>query len=169
MLQLPVEIRLAVKSDIPKLEWYGQYAHFRALFRRAYREQERGRRLMLIADCARFPVGQVFVQLTSGDTLVADGQTRAYFYSFRVMEMFRGHGVGTRLLEEAESQVRERGFQWTTIAVTKENIAARRLYERLGYAVFRDDPGVWSYRDQHGRTRHVHEPAWLMEKQLPLY
>jgi len=166
LVEMPVLFRLATRSDLPKLEWFGQYTHYRNLFRRAFREQQSGRRVMLVAATGSFPIGLVIVQLKSGDAAVADGKTRAYLYSLRVMEMFRGHGIGTRLVQEAENIVLDRHFHWTTIAVVKENHRARRLYERLGYRVFRDDPGQWSYLDHRGQVRHVNEPCWLLEKHL---
>ena len=168
-VSLDIDLRLAMKSDLPKLEWFGQYTHYRMLFRRAFREQAQGRRLMLVADCNDFPIGHVFIQLSGGDASVADGQTRAYFYAFRVMEMFRRRGIGGALLDEAEAIVRERGYRWSTIAVAKENTDALRLYERRDYHIFRDDPGQWSYRDHRGETHWVNEPCWLMEKRLLLH
>jgi ribosomal protein S18 acetylase RimI-like enzyme len=165
-VELTFTVRLATYTDLPKLEWFGQYAHFRRLFRRTFAEQQRGRRWMLIADCNQFPVGQVFVQLHSGEQHLADGSHRAYLYAFRVMDMFRGKGIGSRLIEEAEILLWEGGFRWTTIAAAKDNPGARRLYERLGYAVFAEDPGEWSYLDHKGAVRHVHEPCWIMEKRL---
>ena len=104
-VELEITLRLARRGDLPKLEWYGQYTHFRNLFRRTFQEQEQRRRLMLIADCGDFPIGHVFIQLSSGDLHFSDGKRRAYLYSLRVMEMFRGRGIGTRLIEEAERRV----------------------------------------------------------------
>jgi ribosomal protein S18 acetylase RimI-like enzyme len=165
-LEINLTIRLAKQADLPKLEWYGQYKHFRRLFRRTFNEQVRGRRWMLVADCNSFPIGQLFVQLNSGEQHLADGSRRAYFYALRVMEMFRGMGIGTHLLTEAEAMLREGGFRWATIAAAKENAGARRLYERLGYSVFAEDPGKWSYVDHTGKLQHVYEPCWIMEKKL---
>jgi ribosomal protein S18 acetylase RimI-like enzyme len=124
---------------------------------------------MVVADCNGFPVGQIFVLMSSAEGGIADGEARAYLYAFRVMEMFRGRGLGTRLIEEAETQVRARGFRWTTIAVAKTNTGAQRLYRRMGYQVFRDDPGNWTYTDHLGKKHYVHEPCWLLEKELDLH
>jgi ribosomal protein S18 acetylase RimI-like enzyme len=148
------------------MEWYGQYIHQRNLFRRAYREQQLGRRLILVADSNNFPIGHLFIQFISTASDIADGDSRAYLYSLRVMEMFRGYGIGTRLIQEAEAIIQDRGFQWCTIGVAKDNFQAQRLYERLGYRVFAEDPGRWSYIDHEGRTRHVNEPCWLLQKQI---
>jgi ribosomal protein S18 acetylase RimI-like enzyme len=167
-IEVPVSLRLAVLTDLSKLEWYGQYTHYRRLFRRTFREQESGHRLMLLAVTNDFPIGTVFIQFRSSERKVADGCTRAYLYSLRVMEMFRGKGIGTRLLQEAESLILDHGFQRATIAVAKDNLNARRLYERLGYAIFRDDPGHWSFVDHRGQVRRVNEPCWLLQKNLQL-
>jgi ribosomal protein S18 acetylase RimI-like enzyme len=165
-IELPIVLRPATAADIPKLEWYGQFTHFRNLFRRTFREQQQGRRLMLVADCQDFPIGQVFVQLNNDEFRPIDGQKRAYLYSLRVMEMFRGKGIGTSLMQEAESIVAETGYSWTTIAAAKDNPAARRLYERIGYQVFAEDSGDWSYLDHRGIVQYVHEPCWVLEKRL---
>jgi GNAT superfamily N-acetyltransferase len=167
-VELPIVLRLATAADLSKLEWYGQYTHFRALFHRTFREQQQGRRLMLIADCNDFPIGQLFVQLHTGDYSRHHGQKRAYFYSLRVMDMFQGHGIGSSLLEKAESMVAGKGYSWVTIAAAKDNPSARRLYERRGYHIVNEDPGNWSYLDHEGKTRHVHEPCWILEKRLHL-
>lgn len=167
-VELPVELRLATYDDLPKLEWYGQYTHFRVLFRRTYQEQLQHRRLMLVADCNDFPIGHIFIQLSGGEQHMADGRRRAYLYSLRVMDMFQGRGIGTHLLDEAEQIAREHDFRWTTIAAAKDNPRARRLYERLGYHVFSEDEGNWSYTDHRNRVRYVHEPCWVLEKRLDL-
>ncbi len=165
-LAMSVSLRLATYSDLPKLEWYGQYTHFRALFRRTYQEQVQQRRLMLIADCNNFPVGHIFIQLGTNDQ--HGGERRSYFYSLRVMEMFQSQGIGTRLIQEAELMSTEHGFRWATIAAGKDNPRARRLYERLGYKIFGDDDGKWSYLDHENRVRYVHEPCWVLEKRIDL-
>jgi len=165
-IALEVTIRIATKDDLPKLEWYGQFRHFRRLFRRSYRHQQLGNRLMLIADSNDFPIGRLFVQFQSSNTVIANGFSRAYLYSFHVMEMFRGRGIGTQLIETAERILRERKFTSVTIAVAKQNERALQLYRKRGYKTFADDAGEWRYYDHHGRIRYVQEPCWLMQKEL---
>jgi ribosomal protein S18 acetylase RimI-like enzyme len=161
-VQIPVQLRIAVADDVPKLEWYGQYRHYRNLFRRTFREQQAGRRLILIADVNNFPIGHLFIQFHDRDW----DADRAYLYSFRVMEMFRGRGIGTMLLREAEAHIMERDVYIATIAAAQDNPGARRLYERVGYQVYDEDSGSWSYVDHRGRVCHVNEPCWLLEKYL---
>ena len=166
-LEIPILLRVATLEDLPKLEWYGQYKHFRNLFRRTYREQQAGRRVMLLADSNNFPIGHVFIQFKDPDD-TPDEIGRAYLYSFRVMEVFRGHGIGTWLLQESENMILDRGIEWATIAVAKDNDGALRLYERLGYQIYTEDSGRWSYLDHKGIVRHVNEPCWMLEKNLSL-
>ncbi len=168
-LQLEVVFRVAERDDLPKLEWYGQYLHFRRLFQRTFEEQIAGRRLMLLADVNGWPIGQLFVQLESYDNLFMDMRKRAYFYSLRVMEVFQHKGIGTALIREAESILNERRYDSVSIAAAKDNPGARRLYERLGFRVFAEDTGRWHYIDHEGRTRYVTEPCWILEKQLKLF
>lgn len=165
-LRLDVNIRVAQAEDIDRLEWYGQFTHYRNLFRRSFREQLQGRRLLLVAESGGFPIGRLFIQFRSDNTMIADGYMRAYFYSFQIMEMFRGGGLGTRLMQEGERILHERGFRQATVAVAKENTGALRLYQRLGYSIFAEDAGRWHYRDHRGILREVDEPCWLLEKIL---
>jgi GNAT superfamily N-acetyltransferase len=167
-ISIPIQFRLAGVEDVPKLEWYGQYTHYRNIFRRAFREQLLGQRVMLVADSNNFPIGHVFIQFINHDSVDKPKYEQAYLYSLRVMEMFRNYGIGTRLLLEAENIILDRGFHRATIAVSKQNHSARRLYERLGYQVFADDTGSWSYVDHLDHTRYVHEPCWLLQKEIRL-
>src|SRR3954466_8273548 len=100
-LQIDVVIRLAQHEDLPKLEWYGQYTHFRRVFQRAYEDQLAGRRLMLVADIHGWPIGQVFIQLENLDDPGINSGKRGYLYSLRVMDHLQGLGIGTALLREA--------------------------------------------------------------------
>ena len=162
-----VIIRPAELGDLEALEWLGQYAHYRRLYRDTFHDQQAGQRLMLVADFNRFPVGQIFLQLQS--TRPTPDQTpRMYLYALRVMEPFQRQGIGTALLEAAGEYARGTGYGWMSIAAAKDNPAARQLYERHGFEVSGEEEGDWSYLDQHGRTRYVHEPCWVLEKALRL-
>lgn len=164
-LSQDVNIRPAELGDLEALEWFGQYAHYRRLFRDTFHEQQAGQRLMLVADFNRFPIGQIFLQLQSTRP-TPDRTPRVYLYALRVLEPFQRLGIGTALLRAAEEYAVGNGYGWMTIAAGKDNPAARQLYERHGYEVCGEEEGDWSYLDQHGRTRYVHEPCWVLEKAL---
>ena len=171
---LDLDIRLAVDltirkvrcDDLPKLEWYGQFEHFRRIFRRAYKEQKAGKRLLLIADMNGFPVARLFIQFQGENAILVDGSQRGYLYSLHVLDMFRRQGIGSRLIAVAEQVLRQRHYAIATIAVAKDNDGALRLYQRHGYDIFEENEGRWRYTDHRGNLRRVHEPCYFLAKTL---
>lgn len=160
----PLVIREVRAEDLEGLEWEGEYRRYRLVYQRAYSESLRGRRVLLVAEMHGQVVGQIFVQI---DSALSGGSGRAaYLHALRVRPEFRNRGIGTQLVQEAESILRRRGFNRGLISVAKDNDAARRLYERLGYEVFGEDAGNWSFLDENGQLQEVHEPAFLLEKNL---
>jgi ribosomal protein S18 acetylase RimI-like enzyme len=161
-------IRPIEERDLPALEWDGTYIHFRRLFRQAYEDMRIGTRQLLMMECKTTGemIGQVFIQGTSSDPRYADGAKRGYLYALRVKPAFQNRGLGTRILEAAEKELRRRGMNTASIGVEKNNPRARALYERRGYRIIADDPGRWSYVDHEGNIQEVLEPAWLMEKRI---
>lgn len=165
-LETLIEIRPVRQADLPALEWGGRSTSLRAAYLRAFEEAEAGQRVLLAAVCQSILVGQVFVQLHSSEQQFADGATRGYIYALRVRPEWRNRGLGTRLIDAAESELIRRGFRTAVIAAGKENPDARRLYERLGYRAFAEDPGVWYFTDVNGVPQSMAEPCWVMEKPL---
>ncbi|QPC80628.1 GNAT family N-acetyltransferase [Phototrophicus methaneseepsis] len=165
-VELPITIRQATRDDIKKLEWQGQYTHFRRVFYRAYTQQRTGLRHLLVAVYQDYPIGRLFLLFNSHNLHMANGIDRGYLYSFRVMDLFQGLGIGTRLIHRAEDILRQQNYTKATIAVAKTNTGALRLYQRLGYETFMDDKGEWGYYDHRGHLQQVKEPCWLLEKSL---
>ena len=68
-------------------------------------------------------------------------EPQAYLYldDFSVTAAYRGSGIGTKLMQTAEAYAREIGIPAIVLHVEKNNESAFRFYERLGYAIFRDD------------------------------
>lgn len=160
-------IRQVTRSDLPALEWEGEYWKFREMFADLFRNTLSGRTLMWVVVTARGElIGQAFVMLKSGERDAADGATRAYVFSFRVKDQWRNRGIGSHLMGFVEADLRQRGYQSITLNVAKDNPLALRLYTRLGYTVVGSRPGIWSYRDPDGVIHHVKEPAWRMMKNL---
>lgn len=162
-----IRVRHLEITDLPALEWDGQYSHFRRIFRETYHSMQRGLAVMWVADDVEAGIiGQVFVQLNSARPELADGWQRAYIFGFRIKEAFRNRGLGAHMLAVVEDDLRRRGFYFVTLNVGKDNPAARRFYERHGYRCVADEPGCWSYLDDADQIHEVHEPAWRMEKRL---
>jgi ribosomal protein S18 acetylase RimI-like enzyme len=162
-----VKIRQAVREDLPALEWDGELLHYRRLFADVFQYTQQGEAIIWLADLPGSGIiGQLFVHLHSQRADLADGVHRAYIYGFRVRSAYQGRGLGTHMMARAEEDLYQRGFTWVALNVGRDNPGARRLYERLGYSVVGPDPGRWSYIDNTGVLRHMHEPAWRMEKKL---
>jgi ribosomal protein S18 acetylase RimI-like enzyme len=162
-----IVIRQVQREDLSALEWDGEYTHFRRLYAEAFRRAEIGESVLWVAELPEYGlIGQLFVHLDSRRHELADGETRAYIYGFRIRPAFRRQGIGTRMLRIAETDLARRGYRRVVLNVGRENLEARQLYERHGYFVTGTDPGRWSYIDDQGNLRDVHEPAWRMEKEL---
>ena len=61
-----------------------------------------------------------------------------YLDDLSVTEKKRGNGIGTSLIHKAEEYAMELGIADILFHVEKNNKSAFRLYERLGYKIFRD-------------------------------
>lgn len=73
-----------------------------------------------------------------------------YLMALAVYPEFRGCGIGQRLMAEAESAARSRGFTETSFNVFAENHRAVRLYESLGYRECARQPVVGHERIRYG-------------------
>lgn len=162
-----VTIRTLTEEDLPALEWEGEYRHFRRLYQQHYANCQQGNNVCWVAcDADDQAIGQVFILLNARDVNVADGQHRAYLFSFRIRPQWRNQGLGNYIMSFVEEQLLLRGFLWLRLNVAKDNPAARRLYERRGYVVVGAEPGIWRYQDDAGEWQTVEEPAWKMIKAL---
>jgi GNAT superfamily N-acetyltransferase len=62
------------------------------------------------------------------------GALRAMLNSVFVGAAARGHGVGAKLVLEAENRARLRGARFMTLTSNKKRVDAHRFYRNLGYA-----------------------------------
>lgn len=163
---LAFDIRSAKESDLSHMEWEGEFRRFRRLYRQAWKDVKRGRRMILVAEADGGHIGQIIIQLGANVPVLDDGVSTGYLHAFRVRPVFRNQGVGTRLIQQAEEWLRKRRIERVAIAVDKANPEARRLYERLGFSVVGEDPGEWTYLDDEGKERTVSEPSYILAKSL---
>ena len=85
--------------------------------------------LCLLAESGGNAVGAVWTRIMD-DYGHVDDDTPSLAIS--VHEEFRGKGIGTALLEEMKTLLREKGFSAVSLSVQKQNRAAG-LYERAGF------------------------------------
>jgi len=162
-----VSIRTVEERDLPALEWSGEYIHFRHLYQNMYKNSIIGDSILWIAELdGTGVIGQIFVQLISARLELADGCNKAYLFAFRVRENFRNNGIGSLLLFQAEKDLIMRGFTWSVLNVSQQNMRVRRYYERVGYQVVGLEAGRWSYIDHLGRLHEVNDPSWRLEKNI---
>jgi ribosomal protein S18 acetylase RimI-like enzyme len=163
----PIIIRPLLKTDLPALEWDGEYLHFRNVFADVYKKVEIGTVKAWVAVSQEGQmIGQVFLQLSSDRRELADGSNRAYLYSLRVRQSWQNQGIGSRLMDVLEDALQKLEFTRVTLNVARDNQGAIRLYSRYGYQIVAEEPGVWSFPDHNGDLRTVTEPSWRMEKKL---
>lgn len=162
-----VRVRPVREEDLPGMEWDGEFAHFRRLYKQHFQNSRSGNTLIWVVESEDGEiVGQVFLSLLSSQSELADGIHRAYLFSFRLKPDYRNHGLGSHMLDFVESYLVRRGFDTLRINVARDNVQARRMYERHGYRVIGPEEGRWRYQDQFGQWQSVHEPAWRMLKKL---
>ena len=162
-----VNIRPVKKTDLPGLEWNGEFTHFRRVYADAHQRVLNGLSLIWVAELPEIGIiGQLFIQLNCDRPELADGKNKAYMYAFRIRPVYRSQGLGMLMMKIIETDLHQRGFSILTLNVAKDNPRARQLYERRGFVTTSEEPGIWSYPDDKGVWRQVYEPAWRMEKSL---
>ena len=157
-------IRQAVETDLPYLLSESNAVYMQFLFQSAYQGMLRGEQIMWVAERNAVIIGQVFVQFSSMRPQLANGVDRAYFYSFRVDPTCRGQGIGSKLMNAMEEDLRSRGFTSVTLTVAKTNDRAIRLYERLGYHIVGSETVHHNTQKINNQWKRVKEEAWRMEK-----
>lgn len=120
--------------------------------------QERGEVYVAVAELDGVPVGRIGI-----DFLRRAGEGAAHVWSAHVYPPeHQSRGIGTALMAHLEEVARSRGEKLIRLGVGKENVDARRLYERLGYRVCGEETDSWTSAD--GTT--VAEDCWTMQKGL---
>lgn len=91
-----------------------------------------------------FDPGRVLVVLVKDEVAgVVDahrsGDSTLYISRLELLSAFQGRGLGTRLMRQLIEDAREADLSAVELDVLQVNHRARRLYERLGFRVIRDE------------------------------
>ena len=89
---------------------------------------------------------------SQGNTFKFISDGKVYLENIEIEKTFRNTGVGSKLLETIEAEVKKRGKNFVWLYTSKSNISARRFYERYGW--------------KHKNTIH---PEWNDNKPTYLY
>ena len=87
--------------------------------------------IALVADVNGEIVGAVWVRIMN-DYGHIDDQTPSF--AIAVCKEYRGKGIGTALMKEMLTILKERGYKQTSLSVQKANFAAK-MYRKLGFEV----------------------------------
>ena len=72
-------------------------------------------------------------QMTYLTYLAAAGREDCQIESVHIAEKWRGHGIGTEMMEWAIDQAQKRGCRRVQLTTNKKRKDAHRFYERLGF------------------------------------
>lgn len=164
-LELGIELRRCRHDDLELLEWWGQFTEHREIIRAAYERQRLGELVMLVADLEGFPIGQVWIDFRPTPRTATGGMS-ASLWAVRVLPPLRNQGIGERLMEAAERIAGDRRYDEVSLTVERDNIAALRFYERLGYRKSGTEDGEYSYRSPRGDVKRIPLNQWVMRKSL---
>jgi len=140
------EVRLAAAED-----WQAFLVLADALYDELGEDRPPRRRLMKLFDDAVAPDSpfKLFFAVEGGElrgmlSLAITPTTQGagcfgYLDDVFVLEQHRGQGIGAKLMREALNHARKSGCVRVELGTRRDNINARRLYERLG---FREVDGV---------------------------
>ena len=78
-------------------------------------------------------IGELRVKYVSGDERFAEKGKRAYLYAFRIHANYQGKGLGSYLLENVLTILKESGYSEFTVGVEDDNARARYMYEKNGF------------------------------------
>ena len=124
------------------------------------RMHERGEATYLLAWDGELPCGRVTLFHRSKYEQVRDALGN--FPELNALEATpRGRGIGSKLVAAAEARTTAVGAHRIGLAVDHGNVAARRLYERLGYVEWEHGDVVDRYAERDGSGRVVAEHADL--------
>jgi len=102
-----------------EVEWLARYLS----------DLERGRVVGVAAEVDGRFVGQLHVNPRTGRS------RHLGVLGISVMDGYRGMGIGTEMMREAEAQARELGIEVITLEVFATNDRALRVYLKLGYEI----------------------------------
>jgi ribosomal protein S18 acetylase RimI-like enzyme len=66
---------------------------------------------------------------------------------------FQNQGIGLKLLEAAEADMKQRGMHWSQLEVSEGNKAASELYRKAGYKFKEKIEGYYKY--EHNSSRNA--------------
>lgn len=148
-----IVVRLGTEGDLMKANVGGRYGEYRQELADVLRREH-----------ARLLVAQVDDAIVGRITLECAADA-AELFGLVVDAKQRRRGIGTTLLEAAETEARRLGCRLVRLTVGKANDGALVLYERRGYRVAGEGESH-GLASTNGEVIHEREPVWKMTKAL---
>lgn len=132
-----------------------------------YRNISSGNAVFWTADIDGELIGELYAFLNLDDKDFADGKDIAYLCAFRIKKEYRRKGLGSRMMESAFEDLKEKGFKRVTIGVNSDEPLNIKLYTRLGFRekvkdCYYDPCGL----DENGNPEYDAKGWWLLSKAL---
>jgi len=148
------------------MEWDGEYTHFRQLYADHYAASRLGTTLIYIAETLEGKmVGQVFIQLTSRNSEVADGLHRAYLFSSASSPNIAVKALAASCCNLSKTSCCSGGLIAFGSTCTRQRTCPQAL-RTAWLPRYRGGPGALALSRSLGEWHSVHEPAWKMLKKL---
>lgn len=162
-----VNVRKMRESDLPLIEWDGEYTRYRKVYQEVYRNQQLGVTTALIAESPDDGiVAQIFLTKKNPNEVFSPNERYLFISSFRVKKPFRNRGLGTLLLKMAELFAKKEGLPLLILNCAQANQEGLAFYKNAGFEGYRIDDGKWRYIDHEGNVREECEPAFSMRKRV---
>ena len=126
-------IRKATGEEMLNLWGYESAKSASPTARFFYRNISAGNAIFWTWDTGADLIGELYVFLDLEDKDFANGTSTGYLCAFRIKKEYRGQGLGSRLMERALADLKEKGFRRATIGVNRDETQNLRLYRRLGF------------------------------------
>ena len=152
---MTLTIRKATAEEMLALWGYGDAVSASPTARFFYERITGGSAVFWALDDGGELVGELYAFYDLDDKDFADGETTAYLCAFRVKKELRGKGHGSRLMEAALAELKEKGFKYATIGAEYDKPQNVRLYRRMGF-------------DRKVKDCH-YDPCGLDKNEQPLY
>ena len=98
---------------------------------------------------------QMILKNADNDPELADGNKIVHLHNLQVRSELQNQGIGKEMMAFTEDKARELNKKIITLGVDNTNAKAIHLYEKLGYQIFKIEPG-----------RTPDEKGLLMKKEL---
>lgn len=147
------------RPELELIAWSGSPSHIKNVAGQLDRRDRGVVDYLVVRDAEGLPIAK-------GAVDYEEAPSAGTIMQFATRADLEGRGHATRLMEEAERRIRERGLPTARLAVELINQRARRLYEYLGYRSLGERETGWEHEREDGAADWYSTVVVDMQKQL---